>query len=136
MHLTSLRLKGCRCSCDLIGKTNIEAYINSVWLPNITIIFSHLFRELLKNECLPWLREVTGMKLNDNISMTCSKYDYTGQSSLYYYPPLPHTYVRTHAHMHAHTNVCGTLEQSALVIIIVMIHSEIRSSMYAVCMYV
>lgn len=29
---------------------------------------------------LPWLRELTGIKLSDTIDMTCSKYEYTGVS--------------------------------------------------------
>ncbi len=36
------------------------------------------FRCLLREQCLPWLRRVTGLQLTDTIDITCSKYDYTG----------------------------------------------------------
>ena len=28
---------------------------------------------------LPWLRELTGIELTDNVDATCSKYEYTGK---------------------------------------------------------
>jgi Rps23 Pro-64 3,4-dihydroxylase Tpa1-like proline 4-hydroxylase len=35
------------------------------------------FRHVLQNECLPWLRQVTGIELNNHIDITCSKYEFT-----------------------------------------------------------
>ena len=40
------------------------------------------YRHLLEEEMLPWLRDLTGIALTDNIDMTCSKYEYTGLSIL------------------------------------------------------
>ncbi|XP_064387306.1 prolyl 3-hydroxylase OGFOD1-like [Halichondria panicea] len=34
-------------------------------------------RCLLREQCLPWLRQVTGLQLTDTIDITCSKYEYT-----------------------------------------------------------
>ena len=35
-------------------------------------------RDVLSQECLPWLRQVTGIELNSHIDITCSKYEFTG----------------------------------------------------------
>lgn len=40
------------------------------------------YRELLIEEMLPWLRELTGIDLTEGVDSTCSKYEYTGEEEI------------------------------------------------------
>lgn len=60
------------CVCVCVG-----AYVDCV-MSCVMGCCLYYYRGLLQNECLPWLREVTGLELNDHIDITCSKYEFTG----------------------------------------------------------
>ena len=44
---------------------------------------------MFHDECLPWLKKVTGLELTDKIDMTCSKYGYTGIYTTKPYTTIP-----------------------------------------------
>ena len=37
-----------------------------------------LLKKLIYGDFLDWLRDVTGITLNDKVDMTCSRYEHTG----------------------------------------------------------
>ena len=57
---------------------NVELSHYSYLFSKILYLCIPIIRDELKESCLPLIKEVTGIPLNDTIDLTCSKYDYTG----------------------------------------------------------